>query len=218
MNTAPMEKTYDGRRVLALPALEFLPSRLYAVIGPNGSGKSTMAKILAGTVTNDRHGRALPNTVSVGYMPQRSYAFRMSTRANICLGSRDEKRAEALMRALGISPLAKQRATRLSGGEMARMALARLLMMDHDLLVLDEPTASMDMEATMLAEALMVSYCRERGCPVLLVTHSLQQARRVAKEALFLQGGQLVESGPASRVLCDPTHPDTRRFLEFFGS
>ena len=122
------------------------------------------------------------------------------------------------MDALGIGHLANRRANLLSGGETARMALARLLMLEHDLLILDEPTASMDMESTMLAEALTVSYCKQRCCPVLLVTHSLQQARRIAQEALYLQKGRLVEAGPAARVLYEPKHPDTRKFLEFFGS
>ncbi len=218
MKTPHLKKVYDGQTVLELPPLELAPGRIYGVIGPNGSGKSTLAKILGGAVTNDITGRTLPKSVLVGYMPQKSYAFRMSVKANICLGGGDETRAKELMDALGIGHLANRRANLLSGGETARMALARLLMLEHDLLILDEPTASMDMESTMLAEALTVAYCKERRCPVLLVTHSLQQARRIAQEAWFLQKGRLVEAGPAAQVLYEPKHPDTRKFLEFFGS
>ena len=125
--------------------------------------------------------------------------------------------AEALMEALGLTPLAGRRADGLSGGETARMALARVLMRPCGLLILDEPTASMDMEAAILAERLVAAYREETGCAVLLITHDLQQARRMADEALFFCGGQLWESGPAERVLFAPERPETGKFLEFYG-
>lgn len=121
------------------------------------------------------------------------------------------------MEALGLTPLAGRRADGLSGGETARMALARVLMRPCGLLILDEPTASMDMEAAILAERLVAAYREETGCAVLLITHDLQQARRMADEALFFCGGQLWESGPAERVLFAPERPETGKFLEFYG-
>ena len=121
------------------------------------------------------------------------------------------------MEALGLTPLAGRRADGLSGGESARMALARVLMRPCGLLILDEPTASMDMEAAILAERLVAAYREETGCAVLLITHDLQQARRMADEALFFCGGQLWESGPAERVLFAPERPETVKCLEFYG-
>ncbi len=217
MKTNACAKTFGGRTVLQAPALELAPGRICAVVGANGSGKSTFARLLAGVLPPDGGGRALPPSVKVGYMPQKSYAFRMTTRANILLSGGGPERAEALMEALQIGHLARQRATGLSGGETAKMALARVLSRPCELLILDEPTASMDMESAILSEGLIQSYCRETGCAVLLITHDLQQARRMAGDALFFFRGQLWEQGPAARVLFSPERPETRRFLEFYG-
>lgn len=211
----PFSKTYDGVTVLDFPGIELQRGKIYAVIGANGSGKSTFAKILAGLLPADQ--KIEPPALSVGFLPQKPYAFRMSTKKNILLGGRDPQRAEALMEALRLRPLEKKRADRLSGGETARMALARLMMGRFELVILDEPTAAMDMETTSAAEKLIRDYTKETGCTLILVTHSLQQARRTADGALFFQKGKLAEAGNKAQVLYDPTQPETRRFLEFYG-
>ena len=216
MNILPFSKTYEGRCVLDFPGMELQPGKIYAVIGANGSGKSTFAKILAGVLKADQKGSFL-DAPSVGYMPQKNYAFRMSVRSNILLGGRDRVRAEQLMERLQIAHLAGERADRLSGGETARMALARLMMGRFDLVILDEPTAAMDMESSTLAEGLILDYCRETGCALVLVTHSLQQARRVADEALFFCAGQLLEQGEKEKLLYAPEQEETRRFLDFYA-
>jgi len=216
MKILPFSKTYDRRTVLDFPGMEVEPGKIYAVIGANGSGKSTFAKILAGVLKADQKGCFL-DIGSVGYMPQKNYAFRMSTRANILLNGREEARAEALMDALQLRHLEHKRADRLSGGETARMALARLMMKTYDLVILDEPTAAMDMETTSLSEELIVKYVQETGCALILVTHSLQQARRIADEVLYFHKGQLLEMGPKEQVLYNPARKETKQFLEFYG-
>ena len=97
------------------------------------------------------------------------------------------------------------------------MAIARLMMKAFDLVILDEPTAAMDIETTAAAESLILDYTGATGCATILVTHSLQQARRVADEALFFYKGKLMESGAKERLLYHPTQPETKRFLEFYG-
>ena len=216
MKIAPFSKTYEGRTVLDFPGLELEPGRIYAVIGANGSGKSTLAKVLAGVIGPDRRGKLLSGG-TVGYMPQKNYAFRMSTRANILLNGTDTGRAEELMDALQLRHLERKRADRLSGGETARMALARLMMKKYDLVLLDEPTAAMDMETTLLSEEQIAGYVRQTGCALILVTHSLQQARRLADRVLYLHKGQLLEQGPKEQVLDAPAREETRQFLEFYG-
>lgn len=216
MKISPFSKTYDGVKVLDFPGMELRPGTVCAVIGANGSGKSTFAKILSGVVRADQGGLK-HDAQSLGYLPQKSYAFRMSTRANILLNGADNARAEELMEAMGISHLEEKPAHRLSGGETARMALARLMMKSYDLVILDEPTAAMDMEATVLAEELMRSYVRQTGCTLILVTHSLQQARRLADEVLYFHKGVLAEFGGKDAVLDHPADQRTKRFLEFYG-
>ena len=216
MNILPFSKTFEGRRVLNFPGMEVKPGKIYAIIGANGSGKSTFGKTLAGIQPGDKRGMR-SDCGTIGYMAQKNYAFRMSTKANILLNGKDVARAEKLMDAIQIRHLENKRADRLSGGETARMALVRLMMKRYDLVILDEPTAAMDMETTLLSENLILDYVKETGCALILVTHSLQQARRVADEVWYFHKGDLLEAGPKEQVLYDPNQAETRQFLEFYG-
>lgn len=216
MRISAFTKSYGKKTVLRFPDFELSQGQIVAVIGANGSGKSTLAKVLAGVEPSDQRMRPLTG-VSIGYLPQKSYGFHLSVRRNLLLNGGDRTLAARRMDALKILDLQKARADRLSGGETARMALARLLMGSYDLVILDEPTAAMDRESTLLAEKLIRAYVQETCCTLLLVTHSLQQARRMAQQILFLSNGALIESGPLETVLCDPTQMETRQFLEFYG-
>ena len=216
MKTIAFSKTYNKRVVLNLPELELPKGQITAVIGPNGSGKSTFAKILAGIEYADDK-RPLLAGSSVGYLPQKSFPFRMSTEKNILQNGNDRARAAELMKALDIGGLAGQSAKKLSGGETARMALARLLMGQYDLLILDEPTSAMDMESTLASERLIADYCHKTGCAVLLITHSIQQARRMARQVAFLHQGKLIEQGETDIVLSKPSQAETKQFLDFYG-
>ena len=216
MKTAAFTKTYGTRTVLTLPELTLTPGEITAVIGANGSGKSTFAKVLAGIEPPDGKQAVLPG-VSVGYLPQKPFAFRMSTEKNVLLGGDDPARAAALMGALGLDGLARQSAKRLSGGETAKMALCRSLMGRYDLLILDEPTAAMDMESTLAAEALIRKTCEDRRCAILLITHSIQQARRLAQRVLVLHRGTLIEQGQSPQILDAPAQAQTKRFLDYYG-
>lgn len=216
MKTGAFAKTYKCRLVLTLPELELQEGKITAVIGPNGSGKSTFAKILAGIERADDK-KPILSGVSVGYLPQKSFPFRMSTEKNILQNGNDPVRAAELMKRLGIDSLAGQSAKKLSGGETARMALCRILMRPYDLLVLDEPTAAMDMESTLAAEKLLREICSGRNCALVLITHSISQARRISDRILVLHDGNLVEQGDSAQVLRDPRQEQTRRFLEFYG-
>lgn len=216
MKVAPFTKTYEGRCVLDFPGFTFTPGKIYAVIGANGSGKSTFGKILCGILSPDKKS-ALIKKGTVGYMPQKNYAFRMSTQRNLRLVNQQENLVHSLMQALQIDHLASKRADRLSGGETARMALARLMMRTFDLVVLDEPTAAMDMETSLLSEALIQQYVQRTNCALIIITHSLQQARRIADDVLYFHKGNLLESGPAGLVLTSPAKDETKRFLDFYG-
>lgn len=84
------------------------------------------------------------------------------------------------------------------------MAMARLMMGTYDVVILDEPTAAMDMETTAAAETLIQSYVRQSNCILILVTHSLQQARRIADEAMFFQKGEVLDDMVLQKVCCIP--------------
>ena len=216
MNSSSFTKTYGSQIALSMPDMEWIPGRIYAVIGSNGSGKSTLAKVLSGAEPSDDNRRPFSGG-TIGYLPQKPYAFRMRLEKNLYLNGSDQSRAERLMKALGLEPLRRKQAHRLSGGETAKLALGRLLMRDYDLLILDEPTASMDMESTLAAEALIQSYREQTGCTVILITHSLRQAQRISDRIIYFEKGRLIESGESSRILLSPEKAETRRFLQFFG-
>lgn len=217
MKIRAFSKTYGGRKVLDMPETELSDGGAYAVIGANGSGKSTLARILAGAEAADDK-KSVGLGCKTGYMPQKCFAFRMSTKNNLLINANDPARARELMAALEIGHLAGSPAHRLSGGETARMALARLLMRDYELLIVDEPTAAMDMESAVLAEQLLARYRQKTGCTLILVTHSLRQAERLTENAMFLGSGRLVECGPTKAMISSPRFEETKRFIELYGA
>ena len=210
-----LHKTYNGRRVLDVDSLELQKGRVYAVVGANGSGKSTLARLCAGVIKAD--GGYVKSDVHIGYLPKKSYAFRMSTRRNLRINGSDREREEHLLRELKINGLASARANKLSGGETARMALARLLMREYELLILDEPGSAMDIEATLLSEKLITDYRDRTGCAVLIVTHSLAKAQRMSDEVIFLSGGVIAEQGSPEAIIGSPQNEKTREFIEFYS-
>ncbi|MBO5301261.1 MAG: ABC transporter ATP-binding protein [Peptococcaceae bacterium] len=216
MNVPAFSKTYDGVKVLNFPGMSFEKGRIYAILGANGSGKSTFAKILSGMLPSDQK-KTVRLRSGLGYLPQKNYAFRMSVRDNLMLNGTDAARADALLDALQIRHLQHKKADRLSGGETARMALARIMMKSYNVLILDEPTAAMDIETTILSEKLIQQYVQETGCTLLMITHSLQQAKRIADELLFFHEGMLLEHGAKENLLTSPQTKELRQFLEFYG-
>lgn len=222
ITVSPFTKSYHGRTVLNFPAFSFEPSHIYAVIGSNGSGKSTFARVLAGIEKADSATRPLSSSVNIGYLPQKPYAFHMTLRKNILLNkekksSGNETRAEELIRAFELTALAEKNGSSLSGGETARMALARLMMKEYSLLILDEPTAAIDMNNTLRAEQVIREYTHRTKAAVLLITHSLKQALRLSDTVLYLENGNLIEQGGTASVLNEPSTVELRRFLDFYS-
>lgn len=222
ITVSPFTKSYHGRTVLNFPAFSFEPSHIYAVIGSNGSGKSTFARVLAGIEKADSATRPLSSSVNIGYLPQKPYAFHMTLRKNILLNkeknsSGNETRAEELIRAFELTALAEKNGSSLSGGETARMALARLMMKEYSLLILDEPTAAIDMNSTLRAEQVIREYTHRTKASVLLITHCLKQALRLSDTVLYLENGNLIEQGGTAAVLNEPSTVELRRFLDFYS-
>lgn len=222
ITVSPFTKSYHGRTVLNFPAFSFEPSHIYAVIGSNGSGKSTFARVLAGIEKADSATRPLSSSVNIGYLPQKPYAFHMTLRKNILLNkekncSDNEARAEELIRAFELTALAEKNGSSLSGGETARMSLARLMMKEYSLLILDEPTAAIDMNNTLRAEQVIREYTHRTKAPVLLITHSLKQALRLSDTVLYLENGNLIEQGDTVSILNEPSTVELRRFLDFYS-
>lgn len=223
MKIRKLQKMYDSRVVLKIDEFDFEKGKIYAVVGANGCGKSTFLKLLSHTVKSDDKSSEIDfDNQLVCYMPQKNYAFKTSTLKNVLLGSKNAKadtpQAFKLMRDMKIDHLAKQQASRLSGGETARMALCRIILTAAPVILLDEPTAAMDIESTLLSENLIRNYREKTGATIIMVTHSINQAKRLADEVIFMESGHIAEHGPTNDVLCNPQEKKTKEFLEFFSA
>lgn len=218
MKIKALRKTYEGRIVVNTDEFEMQGGKIYMLIGANGCGKSTLAKIIAGVEKADERGRVSDGHHAVTYVPQKPYAFRMSLEKNLRIVAEDSAREQWLIDKLGLDYLRTKRTEKFSGGETARMALARALMRDTDLLILDEVTAAMDMESNMAAEQVIAEHVRRSGTAVLMITHNIQQAYRMGDELLFMKQGRIVEKGPCTEALQHPQTQELKEFLEFYGT
>ena len=212
-------KRYGPKIALAIPELTIGEGERLALIGPNGSGKSTLLRLLAGAIEPDAgkitNGGLLRG--EVGYLPQLPYAFDMSVQGNIELaldGVKDSaSRALEALERVGLKHLAHARANRLSGGETQRMALARVLACKRKLLLLDEPTASTDIQAIELIERAILEYVMQTGCTLVFTSHAPSQAMRLSTRVLALDGGGIGEQGETGDVLRAPVTESTQKFL-----
>jgi len=205
-----ISKSFNGKPVLNSISYEFSPERIYALMGPNGSGKSTLLKVLSFLEIPDKGSVIYSNNkgiVSEGISLKRRLTliladlglFNKSVLANAEYGlkirgmgkiERREKAMDALSR-MGLVEKARQNALTLSSGEAQRLALARAIAIEPEVLFLDEPTASVDRENTEIIERAILDMKGSRG--IILCTHDEAQAQRVADVVLRIEKGKLVE-------------------------
>lgn len=203
------------------------PGLVTAVVGHNGAGKSTLAQVIAGTLRLDSGRAQIGERVvddAATFVPARrrgvamvSQAPRifthMSVVANVAFPlrvrgvGRAEAREAALeqLRAVGIEDLAHRRASDLSGGQAARVAIARALVFRPEVLILDEPTAALDVEATAQVSAVLRERLMGAGITTLLVSHDIAEVLALASHMIVMGEGRVVEEGSPARVLASPT-------------
>ncbi len=229
-----LQQTYQNRTVLDVPDLSIRKGEILAVVGPSGSGKSTLLRLLAFLETPTR-GQILfdnfPFTPLTAEMPlalrrrvtlvfQRPVLFNASVRANVAygLGLRGERnhhqRVEQALRDVGMEKMAHVRARTLSGGEIQRTALARAIVLQPEVLLLDEPTANLDPYNVRLIEELIQRLNRQQGMTLVVVTHNVFQARRLAHRTALLLEGKLVEVAETPSFFENPADPRTRAFIQ----
>ncbi|HRD78530.1 MAG TPA: ATP-binding cassette domain-containing protein [Hyphomicrobiaceae bacterium] len=215
--------TAGGTRVLTEVSLTLAPGAPTFVLGPNGAGKTTLLKLAAGlhapTTGAIRYaGLAKAPKGALAIMFQKPVMLRRSAAANIAYALWAAGRSATvaditrLLELANIAPLSNRPARRLSGGEQQRLALVRALARDPEVLLLDEPTASLDPAATRLVEDI-IRRIAASGVKIVMTTHDLGQARRLAGEAILFAGGRLVEQTAADRFFSGPSSEAARRFL-----
>lgn len=230
-----VHKSYGSLEVLKGISLEVQPGEVVCLIGPSGSGKSTLlrcvnlletpqqGKITVGDceVTNpDVDIDALRRRVGMVFQ-QFNLFPNMSVKANLTVAQRtvlgrsqNVAEANALhnLERVGLAHKADSSPAQLSGGQQQRVAIARALSMDPQLMLFDEPTSALDPETVGDVLSIMRDLAKD-GMTMLVVTHEMAFARDVADRVVFMDGGVVVEEGPAQQVIGAPAHQRTQTFL-----
>jgi len=217
-----------GKALVDGISLDLTPGRRSFIMGPNGAGKSLLLRLIAGLLPPSAGkitygGRPFHEDLRrrIAVVFQRPVMLRRSVAANLnhALKTYGVPRAERAQRreellALGqLQDLADRPARVLSGGEQQRLSLVRALGAEPDLLLLDEPTASLDPQATAAIEAL-VGQAAAQGVKIVMVSHDSGQAQRLADEILFLHRGRLTERSPAEAFFAQPQSAEAQAYLE----
>ena len=228
-----VEYVAGGRRLLAGVSARFDAGAPSLVLGPNGAGKSLMLRLAHGLLepttgrvrwlgpgagSGSTHERVVRERQAMVF--ERPVLLRRSAAANVeyALALRGVGRAERASRAAdvlaktGLTDLAERPARVCSAGEQQRLAVARAWALAPEVLFLDEPTAALDPASTRAVESL-IQEIAEAGTKIVMTTHDLSQARRLAGDVLFLHAGALVERAPAEQFFDSPESADARSFL-----
>jgi tungstate transport system ATP-binding protein len=227
-----VSKEYEGRRVVQVENLKIQRGEVFALVGPSGAGKSTLLRLL-NFLEPPSSGRIrfLDVEFSAGQpMPlkycrrvttvfQRPILLNRSVHANVEYGLRlrglrdtEGKIIEALEQ-VSLRHLARQRARTLSGGEAQRVALARAMVLEPHVLLLDEPTANLDPYNVGLIEEIVTDLNREQGTTIVLVTHNVFQAKRLAHRVALMLEGQIVELASVEDFFESPQDARTAAFV-----
>jgi len=225
-------RVYGTRAVVNVESLEIRRGEIYGIVGPSGSGKSTLLRMLAMVESPtsgemwfdekpitpvDRVPVEIRRRVTMVF--QRPILLSRTVHENVMYGLRlrgrngVNGRVDEVLSDVGLEQLSGTRARSLSGGELQRVALARAIVVQPDVLLLDEPTANLDPYNVGLIEGIVTRLNRESGTTIVLVTHNVFQARRLAHRAGLLLDGCLIESGAVSQFFAEPTDPRTAAFV-----
>ena len=225
-------KVYQDRRVLDIESLDIYRGEILVLVGPSGAGKSTLLRLLnfvelptAGCISfldyEWREGRAVPLPLRrrVTTVFQQPVLLDRSVEANVHYGLRlrgqldGKKHVQDVLSRVGLGELATRRARTLSGGELQRVSLARAMVLQPDVLLLDEPTANLDPYNVGLIEEIVQAINREHGTTIVLVTHNIFQARRLAHRVGLLLDGHLIETDERERFFEQPRDARTAAFV-----
>ena len=226
-----VRQVYIGRTVLDIKNLNIQSGEILALVGPSGAGKSTLLRLLGflesptgGQISFknqlcDENWPRLAGRRRVTMVFQNPLLLKRSVFENVAYGlkirNQLNRQSEILniLDQLGLIELAQEKAQTLSGGEAQRVALARALVLQPEVLLLDEPTANLDPYNINLIESIVQQVNQEKGTTVIVVTHNVFQARRLADRISLLLSGKIVEVADADDFFEDPRHPQTAAFV-----
>lgn len=241
MQIRNLEVSYDGKLVLHDISMDIRQNRITAILGPSGCGKTTFLKTLNGLLQEER-GTEVSGTImledtdirrlsletlrkNVGLVFQTPAPFPFSiyknlTYAPVYYGIREkQKLAEIVEEKLKLTGLYEEvsgelhkSALKFSGGQKQRLCIARALTVEPKVLLLDEPCSALDRKASAKIEELLLKL--KRRYTIVIVTHNLAQAKRIADDVAFFQDGRLVEAKDAKEFWENPEQEETKEFLQ----
>ena len=214
-----------GKRILGPIGLNLSKGDIAVILGPNGSGKTTLLKSLHGII-KIKHGAiswSCPKSESMAkqmfvfqspVMLRRSVFENLTYPLTLCKTPKAEinRLADEWVSRISLKEVIHIAATRLSRGEKQKLALARALITKPEMLFLDEPTASLDGKTTLEIEKLLQN-CAENGTTIMMSTHDIGQAKRLAKNILFLNKGKLESTQPAQTFFREPMSNNASKFI-----
>ena len=213
-----------GQTLIDDLSMDLKPNAISVIMGPNGAGKSLLLRLLHGLIPpasgiikwggnpmNDAIRRRQAMVFQRPVMLRRSVAANIDFAIKLRGVTSPDQRQQALS-AVDLANKADQPAKSLSGGEQQRLALARALSTDPAILFLDEPTANLDPASTATIEKIMRA-AHEDGTKIVLVSHDLGQARRLAHEIIFMHRGRIIEQTPATQFFNAPVSKQAKDFL-----
>jgi putative ABC transport system ATP-binding protein len=215
-----LTRAVPGKNLVDDVTVDVEAGTVLAVVGPSGAGKSSFLRLLnrldeptSGIVRfNGGDYRELAPQVlrqRIGMVMQAAYLFPGTVGGNVAFGplqrgqSPDAEKIAMLLQRVGLPGYQDRDVSNLSGGETQRVSIARMLANDPEILLLDEPTSALDADSARKVEDLILDIIRERRMTCVIVTHSADQARRVAHRAMVLKAGKLAAIGPTEEVLQD---------------
>jgi tungstate transport system ATP-binding protein len=214
-----------GKRLVDAVDLRLTARSVTMVMGPNGAGKSLLLRLAhgmlepsAGAVLWGGQLLSLAVRQRQAMVFQRPVLLRRSVAANIDFalglkGRRAAERRDEILDHVGLLDHSKQPARLLSGGEQQRLALARALALEPEVLFLDEPTASLDPASVLMIEQIVLGAHR-RGTKIIFISHDIGQAKRLGDEIVFLHNGRLAEHSPAGHFFANPSSEAAQAYLE----
>lgn len=228
-----LQQIYEGRKVLDLPDLEIEEGEILGIVGPSGAGKSTLLRLLGLLEAPTQghlnirlnghhityHSATLADRRQMATVFQRPLLLSRRVRGNVgyglkLRGDRNwEKQVDHALDRVALRHLAEAKPHTLSGGEMQRVAVARALVLSPSILLLDEPTANLDPHnIKVIEDFLMEEYHRYRPT-IIIVTHNIFQAKRLATRMILIMDGQIIESAPTDQFFSNPQSPITKAFI-----
>jgi polar amino acid transport system ATP-binding protein len=234
-----VSKSYGDKVVFRAVDLDVAPGEVTAMIGPSGAGKSTLLRCInmlerpdAGEITIG--GKTISAAKSTplkeiealrrkaGMVFQHFNLFpHMSVLQNVSFAQQRvlkrskaeaDKRSRALLERVGLAEFADSYPARCSGGQQQRIAIARALAMDPEVMLFDEPTSALDPEVGLEVLAVMKELAKE-GMTMIVVTHEMAFARDVSDRLVVMADGAIIEQGDPHKIMSDPEHPRTKLFL-----